>query len=332
MRAVVIRAPGGVEGIGVEEVETPSAPTSDFVRVRVQTAGLNRADLMQRRGKYPAPPGYPQNIPGLEFAGEVEALGDSVKTWKIGDRVFGITAGGGQAEFVVVPESNLARIPDELDWIEAGAMPEAFITAHDALFTRAQLQMGERILIHAAGSGVGTAAVQLAHAAGATVYGTSRSADKLARLRELKLGLDEGVAVGETPAKIAETVQQWTNGSGVDVILDLVGGIYFPANLEALAPRGRLVCVGTTAGPKSEINIGLLMRKRATIIGTVLRPRSIEEKAEATRRFVAGVLPLVERGALRPVVECVYTAEEIRAAHEHLESNRTFGKIVLTFA
>jgi NADPH2:quinone reductase len=332
MRAVVIRAPGGVEGIGVQEVETPSAPTSDCVRVRVQTAGLNRADLMQRRGRYPAPPGYPQNIPGLEFAGEIEALGDTATTWKIGDRVFGITAGGGQAEFVIVPESNLARIPEELDWIEAGAMPEAFITAHDALFTRAQLQMGERILIHAAGSGVGTAAVQLAHAAGATVYGTSRSADKLARLRELNLGLDEGVAVDETPAKIAEAVQQWTDGSGVDVILDLVGGIYFPANLEALAPRGRLICVGTTAGPKSEINIGLLMRKRATIIGTVLRPRSIEEKAEATRRFVAGVLPLVERGALRPVVECVYTAEEIRAAHEHLESNRTFGKIVLTFA
>jgi putative PIG3 family NAD(P)H quinone oxidoreductase len=332
MRAVVISKPGGVEGIGVEEVEMPPAPTADRVRVRVQTAGLNRADLMQRRGKYPAPPGYPQNIPGLEFAGEVEALGDAAQTWKIGDRVFGITAGGGQAEFVVVPESNLARIPEELDWIEAGAMPEAFITAHDALFTRAKLQMGERILIHAAGSGVGTAAVQLAHAAGATVYGTSRSADKLARLRELNLGLDEGVAVGETPAKITEAVQQWTNGSGVDVILDLVGGVYFPANLEALAQRGRLVCVGTTAGPKSEINIGLLMRKRATIIGTVLRPRSIEEKAEATRRFAAGVLPLVERGTLRPVVECVYTAEEIRAAHEHLESNRTFGKIVLTFA
>ena len=270
-------------------------------------------------------------IPGLEFAGEVEALGDAVQAWKIGDRVFGITAGGAQAEFVVVPESNLARIPAEIDWIEAGAMPEAFITAHDALFTRGHLQMGERVLIHAAGSGVGTAAVQLAHTAGATVYGTSRTEEKLARLHELKLGMDDGVAVGDAPGKIAEAVQQWTNGAGVDLILDLVGGVYFPANIESLAPRGRLISVGTTAGPKAEINIGLLMRKRAAIIGTTLRGRSIEEKAEATRRFAASVLPLVSRGTIRPVIECVYTPEEIRAAHEHLESNRTFGKIVLTF-
>ena len=331
MRAVVISAHGGVEGIGVQEVEMPPVPTADRVRVRVHTAGLNRADLMQRRGKYPAPLGYPQNIPGLEFAGEVEALGDAVRALEIGDRVFGIIAGGAQAEFVVVPESNLARIPAELDWIEAGAMPEVFITAHDALFTRARLQVSERVLIHAAGSGVGTAAVQLAHAAGATVYGTSRVADKLARLRELNLGMADGVVVGDAPGEIAEAVQQWTNGTGVDVVLDLIGGVYFPANLEALAVHGRLVCVGTTAGPKSEINIGMLMRKRATIIGTVLRARSIAEKAEATRRFAASVLPLVTRGAIRPVIECVYTPEEIRAAHEHLESNRTFGKIVLTF-
>ena len=332
MRAVVIKTPGGVEGIGVGEVSMPPMPAADRVRVRVHAAGLNRADLLQRRGKYPAPPGYPQNIPGLEFAGEVEAIGDSVQAWKVGDRVFGITAGGAQAEFVVVPESNLARVPDELDWTEAGAMPEVFITAHDALFARGGLQMGERVLIHAAASGVGTAAVQLAHAAGAIVYGTSRSEDKLARLRELKLGLDESVAVGDEPAKVAEAVAKWTGGAGVDVILDLVGGVYFPANLEALAVRGRLVCVGTTAGPKAEINIGLLMRKRATVVGTTLRGRSIEDKAEATRRFAACVLTLVSRGAIRPVIECIYTPEEIRLAHEHLESNRTFGKIVLTFS
>lgn len=331
MRAIVIAAHGGVEGIDVQEVEMPPTPTADRVRVRVHAAGLNRADIMQRRGKYPAPPGYPENIPGLEFAGEVEAIGEAVEAWKVGDRVFGITAGGAQAEFVVVSASNLARIPSNLDWAEAGAMPEVFLTAHDALFTRGGLTTGERVLIHAVGSGVGTAAVQLAHAAGATVYGTSRTADKLTRLREMDLGLDEGLAVGDAPGKIAESVQQWTNGAGVDVILDLVGGVYFPINLEALALRGRLVCVGTTAGPKAEINLGLLMRKRASIIGTSLRGRSIEEKAEATRRFVASVLPLVERGAVRPVIECVYAPEEVRAAHEHLESNRTFGKIVLTF-
>src|SRR5213079_1370531 len=285
MKAVVITSYGGVEGIGVQEVDTPPAPRADRVRVRVHAAGLNRADILQRRGHYPAPPGYPHNIPGMEFAGEVESIGDAVRAWKVGDRVFGITGGGAQAEFVVVPESNLARIPPEVDWVEAGAMPEVFITAHDALFTRACLHMGERVLIHAAASGVGTAAIQVAHAVGATVYGTSRTADKLERIHELNLGLDKSVAVGGQPSNFVEAVQKWTNGAGVDVILDLVGGTYFAANLEALALRGRLICVGTMAGAKSEIDIGLLLQKPVTSIGTMLRGRSIEEKAEATRRF-----------------------------------------------
>jgi putative PIG3 family NAD(P)H quinone oxidoreductase len=314
------------------EVESPPAPVADRVRVRVHAAGLNHADILQRRGSYPAPPGYPQNIPGLEFAGEVEAIGDAVGAWKIGDRVFGIIAGGAQAELVVVPESNLARVPAQLSWDEAGAMPEVFITAHDALFTRAGLQMGDRVLVHAAASGVGTAAVQLAHAVGATVYGTSRNADKLNRMRELKLGMDESVAVGDAPAKFVEAVQKWTNGAGVDVILDLVGGSYFPPSLEALSIRGRIISVGTTAGTKSEIDLDLLKRKRAAIIGTMLRTRSIEEKADATRRFAAAVLPLVSRGWIRPVIDRVYPIDQVRDAHERLESNPSFGKIVLTFA
>ena len=314
------------------EVESPPAPVADRVRVRVYAAGLNHADILQRRGSYPAPPGYPQNIPGLEFAGEVEAIGDAVGAWKIGDRVFGIIAGGAQAELVVVPESNLARVPTQLSWAEAGAMPEVFITAHDALFTRAGLQMGDRVLVHAVASGVGTAAVQLAHAVGATVYGTSRNADKLNRMRELKLGMDESVAVGDAPAKFVEAVQKWTNGAGVDVILDLVGGSYFPPSLEALSIRGRIISVGTTAGAKSEIDLDLLKRKRAAIIGTMLRTRSIEEKADATRRFAAAVLPLVSRGRIRPVIDRVYPIDQVRDAHERLESNPSFGKIVLTFA
>jgi NADPH2:quinone reductase len=332
MRAVIITSHGGVDGIGVLEVESPPAPVADRVRVRVHAAGLNRADILQRRGSYPPPPGYPQNIPGLEFAGEVEAIGDSVGAWKIGDRVFGITAGGAQAELVVVPESNLARIPAVLDWVHAGAMPETFITAHDALFTRAGLHMGERVLIHAAASGVGTAAVQLAHVAGATVYGTSRSVDKLKRMRDLKLGLDESIAVPDTPSKFVEAVHTWTNGAGVDVIVDLVGGSYFPASVEALSIRGRIICVGTTAGAKSEIDLGLIMRTRAAIIGTMLRSRSIEEKAEATRLFASSVLPLVSRGAIRPVIDQVYRVDEIREAHKRMESNVSFGKIVLTFS
>src|SRR5882762_1263028 len=331
MRAVVITSHGGVEGIGVLEVESPPSPVADRVRVRVHAAGLNRADILQRRGHYSAPPGYPTNIPGLEFAGEVESIGEAVRTWKVGDRVFGITGGGAQAEFVVVPESNLARIPAELDWVQAGAMPEVFITAHDALFTRANLHLGERVLIHAAASGVGTAAIQVAHAAGATVYGTSRTADKLQKLDELHLGLDQSVAVGGQPPNFAEAVQEWTNGAGADIILDLVGGNYFAPNLEALASRGRLICVGTTAGAKSEIDLGLLMRKRTTIIGTMLRGRSIEEKAEATRRLAASVLPLTSRGAIRSIIDRVYPANEIRDAHARMESNTSLGKIVLTF-
>jgi len=332
MRAVVITSHGGVDGIGVKEVDAPPAPGADRVRVRVCAAGLNRADILQRRGSYPAPPGYPQNIPGMEFAGEVESIGEAVRALKVGDRVFGITAGAAQADLVVVPESNLARIPPELDWVQAGAMPETFITAHDALFTRAGLHMGERVLVHAAASGVGTAAIQLGHASGATVYGTSRTADKLERIRDLNLGLDASVAVGDTPANFVEAVQDWTAGAGVDVILDLVGGNYFSADLEALASRGRLICVGTMAGAKSEIDLGLIMRKRAAIIGTMLRGRSIEEKAEATRLFASSVLPLVSRGAIRPVIDRVYPVDEIREAHERMESNASFGKIVLTFS
>jgi NADPH2:quinone reductase len=330
MRAIVITSYGGVEGISLQEAEQPAPPTADRVRVRVRAAGVNRADIMQREGNYPPPPGYPENIPGLEFAGEVEAVGDAVRSWEIGDRVFGITAGGAQAEFVVVPQSNLARIPLELNWSEAAAMPEVFITAQDALFTLAGLQMGERVLIHAAASGVGTAAVQLARAAGATVYGTSRTTDKLEQVRTL--GLDETITVRDRPQQFVERVRKLTANAGVEVILDLVGGDYFPANLQALATRGRIICVGTPAGRKSEIDLGLVLRKRATIVGTVLRTRSIEEKAEATRRFVTHVLPLISRRVVWPVVDRVYPATEVRAAHQHLESNRNCGKIVLDFS
>jgi NADPH2:quinone reductase len=332
MRAVVITAHGGLEGIAVREVDPPPSPVADRVRVRVRAAGLNRADILQRRGNYPAPAGYPQNIPGLEFAGEVEAIGNAVRSWKTGDRVFGLTAGGAQAELVVVPEGNLARIPNTLDWVQAAAMPETFITAHDALFTRAGLHMGQRILIHAAASGVGTAAIQLAHAAGAIVYGSSRTGEKLDQLRELKVGIDGGVAVGDAPAKFVQAVREWTGGVGVDVILDLVGGNYFPASLEALAVRGRIICVGTMAGAKSEIDIGLLLRKRAVVVGTMLRSRSTEKKAEATRLFASAVLPLVSRGVIRPVIDQVYPMNEIREAHKRMESNSGIGKIVLTFS
>lgn len=327
MRAVCIVAPGGVEALSVREVADPGAATANRVRVRVRAAGLNRADILQRMGYYPAPPGYPQEIPGLEFAGEVEQVGAEVRGLRVGQRVFGITAGGAQAEYVVVPEDTLVEIPSNLEWAAAAAVPEVFITAHDALFTQAGLRMGERALIHAAGSGVGTAAVQLAHAAGATVYGTSRTADKLERARPY--GLDEAVAVGNDPAAFADAVREWTKGAGVNVVLDLVGGAYLSANLDALARHGRLMFVGTTAGASAPLDFGIVMHKRLRLIGTVLRARSLDEKARATRLFAAQVVPLLESERVSAVVDCVYPMKEVRAAHQRMESNESFGKIVL---
>ena len=327
MKAVTITAAGGPEVLQLCEVETPPLPTADRVRVRVRAAGVNRADVYQRRGYYPAPPGFPQNIPGLEFAGEVEAIGNEVQTWKIGQRVFGITAGGAQAEYVVVPENHLAEIPANLDWPEAAAVPEVFITAHDALFTRANLRAGETMLVHAAGSGVGTAVIQLASVAGATSFGTSRTAAKLERAKAY--GLSNAVAVGGDPQAMVAPVMEWTRGRGVNVIIDLVGAAYLKANLSALASQGYLVLVGTTAGAHATLDISLAMGKRLTIVGTMLRARSLEEKATATRLFSEQVVPLLAAGTVRPVVDQVYKMEEIRAAHARMEGNESFGKIVL---
>src|SRR5438477_8986060 len=227
MHPVIITRPGGPEVLEIQEVETPE-PTGDYVRVRVRAAGLNRADLSQRAGHYPAPPGSPSDIPGLEFAGEVDAVGPLVRMWKPGQRVMGLAGGGGQAEYILTHEGLLVEIPDNLDFVQAAGVPEVFITAHDALFTQAGLQMGERVLIHAAGSGVGTAAIQLAHATGATTFGTSRTPDKLQRAKEL--GLDVGIS-GQN---FAEEVNSLTNGEGVHIVIDFLGAPYIEQNLQAL--------------------------------------------------------------------------------------------------
>src|SRR3989442_7987952 len=229
MKAVIITSFGGVAGLEIRDVPDAPRASLDRVRVRVRAAGLNRADILQRLGCYPAPPGYPQDIPGIEFAGEVAEVGDEVREWKIGDRVFGIIGGGGQSEFVTVPANHLARIPDRLDWAEAAAVPEVFMTAHDALFTQCGVTIGKSVLIHAAGSGVGTAAIQLVKAAGAFAYGTSRTADKLERAKEL--GQTASIVVDGDPMQFAEAAKEWTDGAGVDVILDLVGAAYLKANL-----------------------------------------------------------------------------------------------------
>ena len=327
MKAITITSFGGVEGLGIREVADAPHATLDRVRVRVRAAGLNRADILQRLGRYPAPLGYPQDIPGIEFAGEVSEIGDEVRTWKVGDRVFGIIGGGGQAQYVTVPESLLAPIPSNLDWAEAAAVPEVFMTAHDALFTQCGLQMGERVLIHAAGSGVGTAAIQLVRAAGAFAYGTSRTADKLEKAREF--GLTESVVATSDPMSIAQAVKRWTNDSGVDVILDLVGAAHLKANLDSLATKGRLIFVGTTSGSRAEMDYSIAMSKRLRIISTALRTRSLEEKATATRLFTQHVVPLLAGGIVRPVLDKIFQMKEVRAAHQRIESNESFGKVVL---
>jgi len=248
MKAIVITSFGGVDVLEIRDVSQAPPATLDRARVQVRAAGLNRADILQRLGRYPAPPGYPQEIPGIEFAGEIESIGPEVRDWRTGDRVFGIIGGGGQAEYVTVPANHLARVPDNLDWAQAAAVPEVFMTAHDALFTQCGVTIGEHVLIHAACSGVGTAAIQLVSAAGAFAYGTSRTADKLERAKQF--GLTSSMVIDGDPAAFAEAAREWTGGAGVNVVLDLVGSAYLQANLQSLAIKGRLIFVGTTSGSK----------------------------------------------------------------------------------
>ncbi|MBX5456398.1 MAG: NAD(P)H-quinone oxidoreductase [Thermogemmatispora sp.] len=323
MRAVVITRPGGPEVLAIREVPTPE-PQGDQVRVRVHAAGLNRADLLQRAGGYPAPPDVPSGIPGLEFAGTVDAVGPLARRWRPGQRVMGLAGGGAQAEYIVVHEGLLVEIPDRLDFVQAAGIPEVFMTAHDALFTQAGLQMGERVLIHAAGSGVGTAAIQLAHATGAITFGTARTPAKLEQAREL--GLDHAL----TAQDFAAEVQRLTGGQGVQVVLDFVGSAYLAQNMEALAPWGRMVILATMGGAQAEINLGLLMAKRLQIRGSTLRARSLEEKLAVTRRFATSVLPLLASGRVKPVIERVYPLEEIAEAHRYMGENRNFGKLILS--
>jgi NADPH:quinone reductase len=326
MRAVVIARPGGPEVLEVREVERPT-PGVGEVLVRVLGTALNRADLMQREGRYPAPAGAPTDIPGLEFAGEVAALGPGAREWREGDRVFGIVGGGAYAEYLTTHERALAPIPRSLGWDEAAAAPEAFITAHDALVSQATVRASETVLIHAVGSGVGLAASQLARAFGAVPYGTSRTEDKIVRAREF--GLEDGVALARDPAPLAAAVARWTGSRGVDVVLELVGGPYVAADVEALALRGRLILIGTVAGAQTSLDLRRVLTRRLTIRGTVLRARPLEEKILATRAFASQVVPLLARGAVRAVIDSTFELGRTADAHRHLESNATFGKVVV---
>jgi len=301
MRAIVYTGAGGPEVIAIREVPTPT-PGAGEVRVRVQAAGLNRADIYQRRGGYPAPPGWPPDIPGLEYAGDVDAVGPGVTRWRPGDRVMGLVGGGGQAEAVVVRQEEVLPLPSSLSYVEGAAIPEVFYTAYDALVTRGRLAAGERVLIHAVGSGVGTAAAQIAKYLGATVIGTSRSA------------FEEAV------------------GDPIHLVLDVLGGPALTAHLSVLAPRGRLVMLGLMAGRRGEVDLERLLHKRLEVIGSVLRSRGPEERAALVAEFAKRMLPLFESNGgpatLRPVVERTYPMDRLAEAHAVMERNENFGKLV----
>lgn len=326
MRAVVIREPGGPEVLELRELPDPEPPFG-HVRVRVSFVGVNRADLLQRAGRYPAPPGSPADIPGLEYAGTVEALGAGTSRFAVGDRVFGLLGGGAYADKVVAHEREVARTPDGVSNKQAAAVPEAFVTAYDALVVRGRLSPSERVLVHAAGSGVGTAGVQIARAFGCTVVGTSRTAAKLEHCREY--GLDVGVVPDPDSGAFAAEVREATGGAGVDVVLDLVGGSYVQESLAACAPRARIVVVGLTAGARAELNLGTLLAKRLEIIGTVLRSRPLEEKIEAARLLERQIAPWLTRGVVRPIIDRVFPLAEAEEAHHYVASNASFGKVLL---
>ncbi len=321
MQAVRIEGAGGPEVLRLAEVDVP-LPGPGEVQIEVAAAGLNRADCLQRRGFYPAPKGVVQDIPGLEFAGTVSQLGADSGRWELGAQVMGICAGGAMSTHLVADEGILLPVPDGMSLSDAAAVPEVFMTAFDAL-EQGGLRPGQQVLIHAAGSGVGTAAIQLVARAKATPIGTSRSEHKLERAREL--GLVHSILVKDK--RFAKEVP----GQGADIILDFVGAAYLAENIKALASQGTLVVIGLLGGIKAELPLGLLLAKRARIIGTVLRSRSLAEKIALTEAFATMVLPGFTTKELRPVIDRVMPMNEIAAAHEYLESNQSFGKIVMSW-
>jgi putative PIG3 family NAD(P)H quinone oxidoreductase len=321
---VVFAGAGGNEVIRLEERPDP-VPGSQQLLVRVTHAGLNPADLSQRDGSYPAPPGSPQDVPGLEVSGTIEACGAQVLGWQPGDRVFGLVGGGGLADRVLVHERHVAAVPDGLDDVGAAAVPEAFITAHDAISSQAGLRPGETLLVHGAAGGVGSAALQIGGICGARVLGTVRSADAAAVVREFG---------GEpiTDAGFADSVLTATDGRGADVILELVGAPHFPDNLRVVAMLGRIVIVGMGAGADVTLVLRQLMARRASMRGTMLRARSLEQKAEAVRAFERELVPHLASGRLRPVIDTVVPFERAGEAFERMAASGKRGKVLLHFA
>lgn len=320
MRAIVFAGAGGNEVISLEERPDPVV-SGDDVLLAVRYAALNGADLAQREGRYPAPPGSPPDVPGIETSGTVIARGPTARRFEVGVRVFGIVGGGGLADRVVVHERHVAPVPDNLDDLQAAAVPEVFITAHDAAMTSAVLKMGELLVVSGANGGVGTAAVQIGAAAGARVLATVRSSDVRPQVAELGA---EAIA----PDDLVERAQAL---GGANVVLELVGAPNLERNFEALAVKGRIVIVGTGAGSEAPLDLRKLMGKRARLLGTVLRARPLEEKAAAVQAFAQEVVPHLASGRIRPLVDRVFSAAEAAAAFDRMQEPGKLGKVLLDF-
>jgi len=323
MRAVVLRNHGGPECLVIEDVADPQ-PGPDEVLVDIRATALNRADLLQAMGLYPNPRPADLEIPGLEFSGVVAEVGPRVTMWKPGDEVMAIDAGGGHAERIAVHERQLMAVPKAVGVADAAAIPEVFLTAWDALVVQGGLTSGRWALVHAGASGVGTASIQIAKAISARIVVTC-SAGKVDACRAL--GADVVVDYGSDDFVIA--VREATGGRGADVVLDVIGGEYVDRNLQAIASQGRIIQVGLMGGGSTSVNLGVLMSKRATITGTMMRPRPIDQKVAITQQFIREMLPLFDTGALRPIIDSRYDFDDIADAHRYMASNANTGKIVI---
>jgi putative PIG3 family NAD(P)H quinone oxidoreductase len=323
MLAVVVTAPGGPEALQVAEIPEPRAGDRE-ITIRVAAAGINRADLLQRMGHYPPPPGA-SDILGLEVSGVVASIGAGVTGIAEGDRVMALLEGGGYAEVAAVRARQVVPVPANIDLIDAGGVPEVFITAHDALFTRARLQDGETLLVHGGGGGIGTAAIQLGREHGCRVLVTAGSAAKLARCVEL--GADAGI--NYALEDFVTRTRELTEGRGADVVLDIMGASYLGRNLEVVATDGRVVVIGMQGGTHADIDLGVMMRRRVSLISTALRARPAAQKAAIVAAFAAEVVPRLAAGALRPVIDRVLPFEAAGDAHRLMEAGGAVGKILL---
>lgn len=324
MRAVVLRDHGGPEVLTIEEVDDPS-PGPEDVLVRLRATALNRADMLQRMGLYPGPPGELE-IPGLEYAGVIEAVGPTVTEWSVGDEVMGIVGGSAYAELLVTHSRTVLPIPSSVSLADAAAIPEVFLTAFDALVVQGGLTSGRWALVHAGASGVGTASIQIAKALGARIVVTC-STGKVDACREL--GAD--VVVDYTSEDFADAVTAATEGRGVDVVLDVIGGEYTVRNIKSLRVGGRIIQVGVMGEGTVTLPLGLLLPKRASLIGTVLRARPLEEKAALAQQFRAELLPRFDDGSMRPVIDSRYAFDDIADAHAYMSTNANVGKILIDF-